>query len=542
MIEDLYVNGMGGIRSAELSFSGDFIVITGESGAGKSSLVRAFEFISGKRAQVASIHADYDEVSVEAIWDKTCDDGEHLITRRTLLRSGKGRSFIHGTLSTVGQLAEISASLIEIQSQFAQLNLLDPIRQLELIDFCGGDGLKHTKDRLAELFPAMLAAEKDILDLRKKRSELETDLEGAPVRVRQIKALNLYPGCEQEWTDELLSLERQLNEAGRFAELLYRMKGGDMEIDLIDQLDALLRELYAVAADASKERWAELGETALSNLQELFASAKSELNLVPRDELETRYETAETKIGMLRKVKRELGARSADELMAYLGEVSDDMKWLRESAALLEERTSRAAELRNEVGSLARKLRAQRESAAQIFGERVNRHLCDLAMEDNHFSVQILKHDKVRASGAESASFMLSLKDMQPNPVNKVASGGELSRILIAIQASIEPSRLPGTLVFDEVEAGLGGRTALLAGEKLKELSRSCRTILITHEATIAAMADKHFVVRRKGDETQVLEIFGEEREREIARMLSGSESPEAIGHARALLGANRSA
>ena len=111
-----------------------------------------------------------------------------------------------------------------------------------------------------------------------------------------------------------------------------------------------------------------------------------------------------------------------------------------------------------------------------------------------------------------------------------------MSRILIAIQASLDAERLPGVLVFDEVEAGLGGRTALLAGKKLKDLSRSCRTILITHEATIAAIAEQHFVVKRHGDDTDVLEITGEERAYEIARMLAGTETPEALKHAQALL------
>ncbi|MCL2684677.1 MAG: DNA recombination protein RecN, partial [Synergistaceae bacterium] len=152
------------------------------------------------------------------------------------------------------------------------------------------------------------------------------------------------------------------------------------------------------------------------------------------------------------------------------------------------------------------------------------------------FSVVVNKLDKVRASGAESVTFMLSQKSLPPSPVGRVASGGELSRILIAIQASIERERLPGVLVFDEVEAGLGGRTALLAGEKLKELSARCRTILITHEATIASMADQHFHVTRKGNETEVYEITGEDRIREIARMLAGSESREAMEHAKALL------
>jgi DNA repair protein RecN (Recombination protein N) len=155
-------------------------------------------------------------------------------------------------------------------------------------------------------------------------------------------------------------------------------------------------------------------------------------------------------------------------------------------------------------------------------------------MEDARFSVEIERLDRVRATGAEGAVFTLE-QGGPPCPVSKVASGGELSRILIAIQASME-RRGSGALVFDEVEAGLGGRTALLAGKKLRELSGNGRVILVTHEATIAAMAEQHFVVRRDGDGTRVFEIDGEERVREIARMLAGSESAEAMEHARALL------
>lgn len=534
MIERIAVRGMGGITEAELEFSGGFIVITGESGSGKSSLVRAFEFVSGKRAQTTHIHSGMDEVSVEALWESP--GGEQSVTKRSLNRSGKGRVSIDGSMATVGQLADVTAPMIEIQSQFAQLNLLEPARQLELVDECGGGALIETRDRLAALFPSMIALEKEIVEFKRKKSELEDSLEGAPARVRRIKALGLYPGCEAEWAGELTALEKRLQEAGRYEEIIYRMKGGEDETDLIDKVALLLRDLYSAAPDDERDNWTRLGEAALSNLQELFASATSALGLSPREDMEARYEQIEAKVGALRRIKRETGLLSADDLIGYIDDVENDMNWLRESGEILEKKNSEAAEMRAEVASLARKLRGLREAAASDFESRVNRHLRDLAMEDAKFSVVVNRLDRIRASGAETVSFMLSQKDLPPNPVSRVASGGELSRILIAIQASIEPSRLPGSIVFDEVEAGLGGRTALLAGEKLRELSRSCRTILITHEATIAAMAEGHFLVSRHGDETEVREITGTDRELEIARMLAGSDSPEALDHARALL------
>lgn len=542
MIEEIRVRGMGGIRSAALSFSGNFIVITGESGSGKSSLVRAFEFISGRRTQAASIHANCDEVVVEALWNKEAAalvgiSDDELLTRRALTRGGKGRCSVNGGLATLGQLSELSSRLIEIQSQFAQLGLLDSFRQLELIDSCGGQDLKKAKTRLASLFPEMIASEREIIALRKRRSELELKLEGTEARVRAIRALKLHPGCEKEWADELLSVEKQIEEAGRCEELLCRIYGSEGETDILGQLTALLRDLYKLSPDARAKEWSDLGEIALSSLQQLFESAKGDLNPVSREELDTRCEAIEKRVGTLRKLMRDAHVLRAEDLTAYADEVEENMRWFKESNSLLEGKQAESARLRAEVSGLARTLRACRDAAAADFEQRVSNHLKDLAMEDVAFSAQVQRLGKVRAGGAESISFMLAAKGGTPNPVAKVASGGELSRILIAIQASLDAERLPGVLVFDEVEAGLGGRTALLAGEKLKALSRSCRTILITHEAAIAAMADQHFAVRRNGDETTVREISGEEREREIARMLAGSQTREAIDHARSLLG-----
>jgi DNA repair protein RecN (Recombination protein N) len=534
MIERLEVRGMGGIERAALDFSGNFIAITGESGAGKSSLVRAFEFISGKRAQAAFINADFEETEVTALWDDA-DGG--ILTRRSLSRSGKGRVWIGDSLATAGMLASRAEGKIGIQSQFAQLDLLDAVKQLELVDQCGGRELAASAGRLGELFPQMMAVEKEIFEIKRRRAELERKLEGAPERVRRVKSLGITPGCEAEWERELSSLERAEADAGKYNDIAARMNGDENGPGLLDQLAVFLRELYSIAPHDRADEWRELGEDGLSKLQELFGSLRRELGLASREEIATALEKCEARLGQVRKVKRETGSPTAEALLEYAAETEAETKWLSESLAALEERVSLSSRQRAEVASCAKDLRLMRTRAAADFGDRVNRHLRDLGMDDAVFSVAVNRFDRVRANGAEGVSFMLSQKSGVPNPVGKVASGGELSRILIAIQASIEPERLPASLIFDEVEAGLGGRTALLAGRKLRELSRGCRTILITHEATIAAMADQHFVVERHGDLTEVREVGGEERVSEIARMLAGSESREALEHARSLLG-----
>ncbi|MDR1581447.1 MAG: AAA family ATPase [Synergistaceae bacterium] len=534
MIARLEVRGMGGVEKAALDFSGNFIAITGESGAGKSSLVRAFEFISGKRAQAAFINAGFEETEVTALWDEA--DGE-ILTRRSMSRSGKGRAWIGDSLATAGMLASRAEGRIGIQSQFAQLNLLDAAKQMELVDQCGGRELTACTERLGELFPQMMAVEKEIFEIKRRRAELEKKLEGAPERVRRVKSLGITPGCETEWERELASLERAEAEAGKYDDITARMNGDENGPGLLDQLTVFLRELYSIAPHDRADEWRELGEDGLSKLQELFESSRRELGLSSREEIASALEKCEARLGLVRKLKRETGSSTVEALLEYAAETEAEAKWLSESLAELEEKNSLSSRQRAEVASCAKELRLMRTRAAEDFGARVNRNLRDLGMDDAVFSVAVNRFDKVRATGAEGVSFMLSQKSGAPSPVGKVASGGELSRILIAIQASMDQSRLPESLVFDEVEAGLGGRTALLAGKKLRELSRGCRTILITHEATIAAMADQHFVVERHDDITEVREVAGEERVAEIARMLAGSESREAMEHARSLLG-----
>lgn len=532
MIERISVRGVGGITSAQLDLDGSFIAITGESGSGKSSLVRAFEFVTGRRATASMIKTGADEAEVEALWST---DGDDVVTSRSAGRSGRPKCAIDGSMASVSMLADFSKPHIQIQSQFAQLDLLDADRQLELVDQCGGDRLEAVKLRLAKTFPAMLASERELVDLRRRRESLAASLDGAGDRVRKIKSLSLYEGCDDEWNADLADAERAIVEAGRYEEISEMMRCDDGE-DIADKVALIVKKLYAAAPDGEAEEWSRLGEAALSNMQSLFEKARRALSLASIETLEERRDAAEARLGSLRKLLRETGLRRANDLIGYVAEVERDMKWLEESASLVAKKSEDAASLRTEAASLARELRSLRVEAAKTFAERVNVHLADLAMGETRFDVEITKHDRLRANGAEGASFTLSAGGRSPLPVAKAASGGELSRILIAIQSSIESDRLPGTIVFDEVEAGLGGRAALLAGSKLRELSTRCRVILITHEATIAAMAERHFLVGRIGDETMVDQVEGEARTAEIARMLSGAATDEALDHARALI------
>ena len=195
-----------------------------------------------------------------------------------------------------------------------------------------------------------------------------------------------------------------------------------------------LKDLYLAAPLELKENWERLGEAALSDLQQLFESARSELCILSKEELASCYERIEEKTGLLRRLKREVAATSDVDLLSYVERVKSEMRWLKSSSALLAETTKRADELKSTVANLARGLRSLREDSAVTFAAKVNEHLEGLAMEDHRFSVAVTRHDKIRANGAESVSFLLALKDLPPGPVGRIAFGGELSRILIAIE------------------------------------------------------------------------------------------------------------
>lgn len=546
MIEELRVHGVGGIKDARINFKGNFIVITGESGSGKSSLVRAIEFISGKRAQANLIHAasDMSDVQLLVATDSASSLPEEyqpqdgaLIARRTFDKNGRGKCSLQNNMIPLSALSQVMDKEVVIQSQFAQLRLLDQQKQLELVDSRGGEELSQTAKELAATFNIALKLERGILSIKKERVSVENRFQNAEKVLSQLRALEYTADSQREWEREYSELEAQSKRSALLSCIAKRYMGGAAGGGTLEELENNCRDLYS-AYPTDRERWEECVEKLLSSAQELKQLLQSETRKFQSSEnIEEAKELLEKKLGFVRKLRRELDLAAEVSLSQYAEEAAERLEWLQTSRAELEKSEEEAARLRKKTTELAIRLRALRKKAAAELAAEVNEHLGQLAMEHVRFEIMIENLDKVRAGGAESVSFMLSLPDQKPLPVGKTASGGELSRILIALQLASGDNDLPGTIVFDEVEAGLGGKTAVLAGEKLRELSVRCRTILITHEAAIAAMADQHFLVGRSGDETEISEITGVEREKEIARMLAGdTDSQAALKHAKALL------
>ncbi|RRD64729.1 AAA family ATPase [Fretibacterium sp. OH1220_COT-178] len=544
MLEELRLWNVGGIGQTALSFDRGLTVITGESGAGKSSIVRALELVAGARGQASLIRGGEEEAGAEATFstalhfpgleDSLQPEEGALFARRVLPRGDRARAALQGIHVPLGTYAQAMGRLLRIQSQFAQMELLDADRQLSMVDSCIDSEARAAARELRTVFDQARACDRELRGMAERRAEIERQYANAGEVLALVRKVRPEPGLEGALESEIGAINRRLAQQDRARQNLDRLCGGLSEQGLLDELRNIGESLLEILPEEehSKARhsltegvqaFTDVAETVREGLEGHANEA------MERDRLESR-------LGALRRLKRLSGTRTEDELLAYCRDAAESLEWLETSYAQLEDLSQRSRDLKRRASALALVLREGRRTAASALEARVNALLADLGMEGIEFSVVLKELTKLRRSGADEAEFLLSA-GKRSGRVDKIASGGELSRLLLALQLSLPDEWLPPSLVFDEVEAGLGGRAAVLSGVKLKALSRRCQVVLVTHEASIAALGDVHILVRREGGESQVRRVEGEERVTEIARMLSGTPNlAEARDHARRLL------
>ena len=544
MLERLTLWNIGGIRRADLAFGRGLTVITGESGAGKSSVVRAIELVGGKKGEVQLLRAGEDEGGAEACFgtdarfpelsDALQPEEGTLLARRTLLRGGRARSSLQGLQIPLATYSVAAARLLRIQSQFAQMELLDDARQLAMLDSCTSREARDTARELCRVFDEARARSQELRAMSRRREEIERRYANAQEVLALVRKVAPEPGLEAGLEASLTELVRRIVRRERAQDALNRLFGGLSEPGLLDGVKNAVETFQELLPDEARQRVQQRLREGLHAIEDAVDEARDELSGQEEDAGER--DRLETRLGALRRLKRLSGSVDEEGLLTYCREASLNLEWLEKSYPQLEELTGESLKLRKRANALAMELRRSRQEAAAALSQRVNALLKDLAMEGTSFELHLRELGKLRRDGADEAEF--ALRDgTRVGRVDKIASGGELSRLLLALQLSLPQEWTPPTLVFDEVEAGLGGRAAVLSGMKLKELSRNAQVILVTHEASIAALGDAHVLIQRSGGESQIEAIEGEARVREIARMLSGSpDLTEAQEHARRLL------
>ncbi|GAB4389660.1 MAG: DNA repair protein RecN [Thermodesulfovibrionales bacterium] len=544
MLKELRVRNYAIIQDLAVSFHPGLNVLTGETGAGKSIVVGALGLALGQRAYTEMIKTGAESASVEAFFDISGHPAlealgiagdEGIIVRRVVSSGGKSKAYVNDTMVSVQSLSDLGASLVDIHGQHEHQSLLHGDNQMRLLDYFGG--LEAERQAVAALFSEAQALERRISDLRQDARERAQRLDLLRFQAAEIEGAAPEPGEDARLENErsILANLQRLNELLEEAySLLYSGEGSTVE--KLSAAVARLREMSTMDSSVA-EPLAAL-DSALPVVEDACISLRGLRESYDLDP--ARLEGIEERLDLLKALKKKYGD-SIEEVLAYGERARAETKDLERSEEVSGGLEAELAEKRRELELAAAALSRGRREAARGLAARVKEELRGLALEKAEFSASV-EAAPVSSSGADSVEFLFSANAGEAlKPLAKVASGGELSRIMLAIKSVLRGSGDVPVLIFDEVDAGIGGRTALNVARKLKELSVGSQVICITHLPQIAAAADRHLVVEKSsaagGVSVAVREVTGGEREVEVARMLHGKVTEASLRHAREIIG-----
>jgi len=550
MLTELRIRNFAIIEQVTLPLAEGFNVLSGETGAGKSIIVGALGLLLGERASADLIRSGAEKATVEGVFDVSRMKGvaeladergievedDTLVLKREISANGRGRAWINGATVTATVLAEIGRQLVNLHGQHDAQTLLDAESQRKILDAFGG--AEAQAGLVRSTHAELTAVRREISSLASRRAEAEKRADYLRHVAKEIEDARLTPGEDTRLEDEARVLENA-DELRTLSSSLGELLSGE-EASVLSQLGAAQRPLTSIERiDPAASRMQELFDTAFYALQELARSVEDYAGSVDLDpaRLGDVRQRRDRLFGLLKKYGPTLdnvieAGRSARSELDLIDTAGFDIANL----------TSREADARRRLGTEAEKLSEMRASAARKLAKAVDALLPSLGMPDGRFSASLTARDEPTAEGAEDVEFRVALNvGHEDRPLARVASGGELSRVMLALKTILaRVDRVP-TLIFDEVDAGIGGRVGLQVGDTLRRVAKEHQVFAISHLPQIAARAHHHIVVSKgaKGGVTtadiKVLEGTG--RVSEIARMLGGDpESKVSRAHARELL------
>ncbi len=551
VLTEISVENVALIEEATLELSPGLNAITGETGAGKTLLATALQMLLGGRARSESVRVGASRATIQGTFAlpedvesrmlgdalgelaEEVDVDEDLFLRRTLTGEGRSRCFVGGVAVPVRTLASLGERLVSYHSQREQARLTEPAEQLAILDDFLPEEAKKAKEERASLWHAV---ERD----RRELVELQSSSE---VRLREVDFLRFQVQEIEEsgyTAEEVVDLTRDRDRLRNVTDLLQSASAASAALSSEEG-----SAIEAVARAAGELENAVRHDGSLSTLMERLGGLSAELEDVLYelrtylDELEAdpnRLETVEDRLAALRALERKYGENVEEYLEESRNRLSRLENFEQETTGL----ETRITEGEGRLGELAARITEGRERASERLSEKVRENLADLNLGKTTFRAELIEVEP-GPSGVERVEFVI-----QPNPgepelaVRRYASGGELSRIMLAIRLSQERVEPGATYVFDEVDAGIGGETATAVGAKLRELGERNQILTITHLPQIASEAGSHIVVTKEESEgrtiTRIRRVEGEERRRELARMLSGRVDDASLAHAAELM------
>lgn len=554
MLRDLQIRNFALIEELELSFYSGFSVLSGETGAGKSIIIDALGLLLGARASLEMIRTGAESTVITGSFDPNegaldrmdewgiPPDSELVITRE-INASGRNKCWINGRLVTVGQLAELGPHLVDIVGQHDSQSLLHPQGHAALLDSYGGAEhlvLLAKADKLARRWSALQG---ELAKLQRDERERNRRIDLLTFQVDEISQAKLDPGEDQH-----LELERsRLTNLDRIRQALHYVldqmgENYDERTSLLDSLSSMEAELRRAATlDASLdplvERYVELS----LDFHDLYGEFRAYLDDLPADP--GRLHAIEARLDVLDGLKRKYGS-TVEEIELYLRQAEWELDQLQNATVRAGGIEEESCAVRDEWQEAAAALTKSRKRIAAELERQIEQELGDLSMAATKFQVLFSPNDPQipHLGGQEGLEFM-----MAPNvgeelkPLAKIASGGELSRVMLAIKAILIEAEQTPTIIFDEIDAGIGGRTAVNLGQKLKSLSSLRQVLCVTHLPIVASFGAHHYSVEKwSRDERTLVKatlLQGDQRILELTRMLGGStDEPVTFEHARELL------
>lgn len=555
MLQSLYLENIALIKKLGIELFPGFNVLTGETGAGKSIIIDAVNFVLGERTSRDLIRNGAARAKVEAVFNLNEGDaafaaldalgieydGNELILSRELSAAGRNACRVNGTLVPVASLKSVSDTLVDIHGQHEHQALLDAENHISYLDaYCHAESLP-----IIEKIDAIVSRRNELMLKRNSgfssEREREREMDMLRYQIEEIASANLEAGEEERLNAEktvLLNAER----IRTALETAHMALSGAEEGSALSAIDTARRSMRDIAA--LNKDYEALGD----KIEELYYAAE-DISFVLRDTSENvesdmqRLEEIEQRLKLISDLKRKYG-RTVEDVIDFGKDAGTKLNELENAEALAAELDAKLDKLKAEYNVAADELSKVRRAAGDRLKRDVLNELKDLGMAKAMFDVALsdASGGESRKGGRETAEFMLSANPGEPlKPLEKVASGGELSRIMLCFKSIFADNDRVPTLIFDEIDTGISGRTAAVVGEKMLGIAKKHQVICVTHLAQIAALADAHLMVRKYDDGkntfVETRQLNEEEKVQRIAQMMDGeSDSPSALTHARELI------
>lgn len=562
MLRELSIRDYAVIEELRIDFYPGLNILTGETGAGKSIIIDALSLLLGSRAQIEAIRSGKEVAVVEGSFDirenekilQTLNsfeieipEKENVIIRREITKSGRSKCYLNGNMLTVGMLQEIGNNLVDIHGQHEHQAILSIPTHIDILDKFGN--MIDLRKEVSENYREWERLEKEIASIDLQEKDRIQHIELYKFQIDEIEKTSLKENEEEELKSErklLLNAQKRADIINRICENLY--SGEYSMINRYKEIINCLKELASI--DKEMEATLKSFESLYYTAEDISSEIKKYKDNIKIDP--ERHEFIEGRLTEIGKIKRKYGS-SCSEVMDYLAKIKEELirvENYEDHRRVLDEKLSR---LKREAKELAIRLSDKRGKIAKSLREMVETELQELGMKESKFDV-MLEHAKDRgfvfdndsiiltSTGIDRVEFLISTNPGEElKPLARIASGGELSRTMLALKTILANIDDVSLMIFDEVDSGIGGRIAEVVGRKLFEISRHRQVICITHLAQIASYADRHYYVFKKEDKGRMVVLIKEleikDKENEIARMIGGEKiTPISLKHAREML------